>query len=85
MVSRSLHLQFQRPGEISSTGTRYRFYHQNPQIFPKGIPIYGYITVRDSNGNSLDSRQIDYVVKTFRGHRTIPIRILESLYSAPSL
>ena len=35
--------------------------------------------VRDSNGNSLDSRQIDYAVKKFRGHRTIPIRILESL------
>lgn len=35
--------------------------------------------VRDSNGNSLNTRQIEYAVKKFRGHRKIPVRILESL------
>ena len=34
--------------------------------------------IRDTNGNSLDCRQIEYAVKKFRGHRKIPLRILES-------
>jgi hypothetical protein len=35
--------------------------------------------IRDSNGNTLSCRQIEYAVKKFRGHRKIPMGILDSL------
>jgi hypothetical protein len=33
--------------------------------------------VKDSGGSSLNIQQIEYAVKKYRGHRKIPLRILE--------
>jgi hypothetical protein len=33
--------------------------------------------IKDSGGNSLDCQQNEYAVKKYRGHRQIPLRILE--------
>jgi hypothetical protein len=35
--------------------------------------------LNDSTGNTLDSRQIEYVVTKYRGHRKIPTRIFENI------
>ena len=34
--------------------------------------------IKDSGGNSLSLKQIEYAVKKYRGHRKIPLRILEN-------
>lgn len=34
--------------------------------------------ITDSGGNSLTCKQIEYAVKKYRGHRKIPLRILEN-------
>ena len=38
--------------------------------------MYAY-RIKNSEGNSLTCKQVEYAVKKYRGHRKIPLRILE--------